>query len=908
MVEDQENFEVSNKASIERWRSVIEATSDYVVVVDNDLKISYVNRTKSGTRKKDLIGKFLPNYYHETARDRVEQTLRGVLQTGQNAAYYTENEDLDNQTVYFESNASVFTIDGTVEGIIVVSRDISDRRRTEAALIRSEHYNRSLFEQSSIGLVVCQMDGKLVDINNAFAQITGRTIEECKELTYWDLTPEKYAASESLQLEEMSKTGHYGPYEKEYIHKDGHLVPVRLNGSLLLEDDKLFIWSSVEDITKRVRTQEALRKSQKMLKLVLDAIPVRVFWKDRDGLYLGCNRHFANDGGLDSPEDIVGKNDYELGWQEQAERSRADDLSVMNNDAAKIGYEERQTTTDSGHRWLQTSKIPLREDDGEVFGILGVYEDITERKRARDDLRESEHRQSEAQRIAKFGHWELNHTSSELKWSDEIYRIFEIERQEFGASYDAFLNAIHPDDRGLVEATFDASVKNKKPYTIEHRLLLSENRIKHVHERGDTIYSDDGNPIRSVGTVQDITERVDMEDALRRSQKMDAIGQLSGGIAHDFNNQLAVIIGYLEMLEEDIPSNETAREWVNFASKAASHCTDLTRRLLTFSRRQSTEKTTVNLGLAVKELHPIIARSVTPEVEVRYEYDGKTWSVAVDFGELQDAIVNLVLNARDAMPTGGKLLIQTSNTELVADRGAIKLQLEPGDYVQLTLTDTGTGMDKHTMEHLFEPFFTTKPEGEGTGLGLAMVYAFLKRSGGNIEVDSAVGEGTTFRLYFPRSNTSKFALIRDVDDLADSDLPTGNESILIVDDEVALLKLTQKQISKLGYQTRVAENAARALDILAEDMEIDLLISDIVMPGGMNGFELADQATKQRPNLKVLLTSGFASESVDKGDLARFSAYFLNKPFRLSALAHKIRLALDDDATSPSREDTKPTR
>ena len=391
---------------------------------------------------------------------------------------------------------------------------------------------------------------------------------------------------------------------------------------------------------------------------------------------------------------------------------------------------------------------------------------------------------------------------------------------------------------------------------------------------------------------EEIRERKQAEEALRRTQKMEAIGQLSGGIAHDFNNQLGVIIGYLDFLKKHFPEDEKPRQWVETATKAALRCTDLTRQLLAFSRDQGQGKVVVDLNAVLKDMENMVARSLTPEIDVQYFLADDLKMTEIDPGEFQDVILNLVINARDAMPGGGKLLIETTNNDLDADYAALNPGVEPGGYLQLILSDTGAGMDKETLEHVFEPFFTTKPKGTGTGLGLAMVYGFVKRYGGNIEIFSEPGVGTTIRIYLPCSTVSESVPIHR--DTGVDVLPTGSETILIVDDEEDLLQLADQYLSGLGYHTRLAENAAQALEILTTEEEIDLLFSDVVMPGGMSGYELAQQAAEQRPGLKVLLTSGYTAKTVANNGLARFAAHLLSKPYRKDDLALRIRLVLDE--------------
>ncbi len=400
-----------------------------------------------------------------------------------------------------------------------------------------------------------------------------------------------------------------------------------------------------------------------------------------------------------------------------------------------------------------------------------------------------------------------------------------------------------------------------------------------------------------INTLRSHEERELLQKQLQQAQKMEAIGQLSGGIAHDFNNQLSVVIGYLDFLREHLKDTGQPQQWVEIATRSSLRCINLTRQLLAFSRHQPREKTVVNLNTTIKEMETMVERSLTPEVEVQYFLNNSPWLTEIDPSEFQDALLNMVINARDAMPEGGKLLIETRNKYLDNDYVALNPWLDAGEYVQLILSDTGTGMDQETLEHVFEPFFTTKPESKGTGLGMSMVYGFAKRYRGHIKLYSEPGVGTTIRLYLPRTRAPKPDVSNQ--DSLPAPLATGNESILIVDDEVGLLQLADQYLSSLGYRTQLAGNAAQALEILKADDNIDLLFSDVVMPGGMNGYELAQQATqlarlRHRPEPKVLLTSGFTSKTMVHNGLARFSTHLLSKPYRKHDLAQRIRLILDE--------------
>ena len=392
------------------------------------------------------------------------------------------------------------------------------------------------------------------------------------------------------------------------------------------------------------------------------------------------------------------------------------------------------------------------------------------------------------------------------------------------------------------------------------------------------------------------TERLRAEATLRRSQKMDAIDQLSGGIAHDFNNQLGIILGYLDFLKKYNADDEKPSRWVEIASNATLRCTDLTRQLLSFSRTQSDEKVVVDINAKLDEMKNMLDRSVTPAIDIQYVLDEHLWFTEIDPGEFQDAILNMVINARDAMPNGGKLLIETGNKTLDAEYAAVNPDAQAGDYVQLTISDTGCGMDKITQEHVFEPFYTTKSKDKGTGLGMSMVYGFVKRFNGFIQIYSEVDIGTTLRIYLPRATASKADTTNETAD--EQNIPTGTETILIVDDERDLLHLADDYLTSLGYRTLLAENAAKALDILATHEDIDCLFSDVVMPGGMNGYELAEQAVKNRPELKVLLTSGFTSKTIAQNGQVHFVTQMLSKPYRKADLAQRIRTILDEVANT----------
>lgn len=453
--------------------------------------------------------------------------------------------------------------------------------------------------------------------------------------------------------------------------------------------------------------------------------------------------------------------------------------------------------------------------------------------------------------------------------------------------YDNNVQQQFPKDKMLKELNADGyigkALRNSRGEPLGILVVLNSKALKHSSKTAELL---DIFAARASGEVA----RLVTEQALRRSQKMDAIGQLSGGLAHDFNNQLGIILGYLDFLKEHVKDEEKPTKWVNTATHAAVHCTDLTHQLLSFSRTSSNQKTVIDINTRLTELNTMFARSITPAIEIEYFLSSNLWLTEIDPSDFQDAILNLIINARDAMPNGGKLIIETSNKFMDEDVSALNPQAKAGEYVQIMLSDNGCGMNKITQEHIFEPFYTTKEK--GTGLGMSMVYGFAKRFDGFIKVYSEENIGTTFRLYLPRSNATKPSL---PDVQANDPPPRGTETILIVDDELDLLHLADNYLSSLGYKTYLAENAQQAITVLNKYKNIDLLFSDVVMPGGMNGYELAQQVTKDDPALKVLLTSGFTSKAAVSDEQLRFSAQMLSKPYRKISLAKRIRLVLNKD-------------
>ncbi|MBL4712090.1 MAG: response regulator, partial [Gammaproteobacteria bacterium] len=360
-----------------------------------------------------------------------------------------------------------------------------------------------------------------------------------------------------------------------------------------------------------------------------------------------------------------------------------------------------------------------------------------------------------------------------------------------------------------------------------------------------------------------------------------------------FNNILAIVIGNLSLLKAELTNHSGAIKRIETIEQSAKRAADLTKQLLGFSRSKAQQQQITNINTLITDMDNLLARTVTPQIDVVHQLHTNLWHVAIDQGDFQDTLINLILNARDAMSGSGRLILKTENCVLDNERLKLDPDMNPGKYVVLSVCDSGEGITIEQQKRIFEPFFTTKEQGKGTGLGLAMVFGFVNRSGGFIKVFSERNVGTTFRIYLPKCEGE--IQTTEIQALQTENLPRGQEVILVVDDEEMLLELAQETLEALAYRVLIATNAKQALVLLAEEPDIALLITDVLMPGGMNGYELAEQAIENRPNLKVILASGYASKT-EIGDVkSSFSSDILLKPYGLSELAKRVRAILDSD-------------
>jgi PAS domain S-box-containing protein len=579
-------------------------------------------------------------------------------------------------------------------------------------------------------------------------------------------------------------------------------------------------------------------------------------------------------------------------------------------------------------RYIEVSAA--RMEPASLRQVSVLFRDITARREAEAALRVSESNAREnVQRVqlalaagAIIGTWIWDVPANRFAVDEAFAKAFGLDPElgRIGLSIEQVTQTVHPDDREGLLAAMNAALRRGGPYAHQYRTRRADGKYYWLEANGRVELAPDGKALSFPGVLLDIEARrtaeaerdrataalralnetleqrvaertaelMRAEEQLRHSQKMEAVGQLTGGLAHDFNNLLAGISGSMELMQTRLAQGRISEldRFVTGAQGAVKRAAGLTQRLLAFSRRQTLDPKPTILNRLVSGMQDLITRSVGPTIEVETALAGGLWTTFVDVGQLENALLNLCINARDAMPHGGKLTIETGN-RWMDERAAQQRGLTPGQYVSLCVSDTGTGMSPEIVERAFDPFFTTKPTGQGTGLGLSMVHGFAGQSGGTVRIYSELGKGTMICIYLPR-HVGEAEVDDDVIETA-APRASGSETILVVDDEPLVRMVAVEILEELGYHILEADDGPSAMRILNSGQPIDLLVTDVGLPGGMNGRQLADAVRIRRPDLRVLFVTGYAENAVLNHGHLDHGMHVMTKPFLADAFARRVR-------------------
>jgi PAS domain S-box-containing protein len=548
---------------------------------------------------------------------------------------------------------------------------------------------------------------------------------------------------------------------------------------------------------------------------------------------------------------------------------------------------------DGSRFWADVVIDPIRDPAGQLVGFAKVTRDLTDRRAAEAELRASEERfRLLVQSVTDYAIYMLDPQGRVSSWNAGAERFK-------GYSADEIMGEHF--SRFYTEEDLEAEIPRIALETAEREGRFEAEGWRKRKDGSrfwasviiDSIRNEDGELLGFAKVTRDLSEKRAIEEQLRQSQKMEAVGQLTGGLAHDFNNLLTGIGGSLEMIQVRMAQGRTAEvdRYLMAAQGAVKRAAGLTHRLLAFSRRQTLDPKPTNANRLLRDLEELLRRTVGPSVQVEVVEASGLWPTLVDPNQLENAVLNLCINARDAMPDGGRLTIETANKWL-DERAARRHDLPVGQYVSICVTDTGTGMTPEVIAKAFDPFFTTKPIGEGTGLGLSMIYGFTRQSGGQVRIYSELGQGTTMCLYLPRYTG-------DASGEEDTDQPTKlepqgeGEVVLVVDDDPTIRMLVAEVLGEAGYAVLEAADGPSGLKVLGSNARIDLLITDVGLPGGLNGRQVADAARVSRPRLKVLFITGYAENAVVGQGRLEAGMFVMTKPFPMEKLANRIRDILE---------------
>jgi two-component system cell cycle sensor histidine kinase/response regulator CckA len=871
------------------FQTLGDSAPGFLWVSDATGRFIYVNRTWeefTGSNLDQLNESGWEAFNHPHELDQVRARWTHAVERGEQFEMELRYRRRDGEYRWMLARvAPLRSPSGQIEGWVGTSVDIHDLKRAQEELRRQEQELSDFVENAAVPIHWVGPDGTILRANQAELELLGYRREEYVGRKITEFHEEQPVIQDLLRRVTAGEVLH--DYPARLRSKDGTVKHVLIDSSVYFQDGE-FVHTRC--FTRDVTAQRAADQATQRLAAIVASSADAIVGKTLDGTVTSWNAAAERIFGY-SQREMIGASIFRLIPEELHESERQ--LLEQIRRGEWVQFSEAERIRKDGRRiFIALSVSPIRNELGQVIGASSIKRDVTERREAQQALAQSQERLQLALRAARMGTWHWDLGTGLLTWDEGVYQLYGLDAQQPVTRHEQFLERVHPDEQFRVRDAFQRALTETGMVDCEFRIVRPNGKVRWLADQGRLVRNPDGTPSYMTGVCLDVTDRKSVEERLRQAQRMDSVGQLAGGIAHEANNMMSVVLGCADYVLQRSDLPEPVRQDVDQIWRAAKRTAGITQQLLAFSRRQMLQPQVLDLNTTVRDLEPILARALGESRVVRMHLSPTLGHIRADPGQLEQVLVNLTLNARDAMGEGGRLTIETMNVVLDETYAGSKpvMTLEPGEYAALVVTDTGHGMDGPTLARIFEPFFTTKPVGQGTGLGLSTVYGIVKQSGGFIWAYSEPGLGTTFKLYFP--------LVPTIDGAATTTQPPAplgrpDELVLVAEDEPMVRGIIARTLRECGYPVVEAGNGKEALKLLEiETRPVRLVIADVVMPD-MGGREMASHIAQRWPQVPVLFTSGYTGMDVVRRGLLEEGREFLQKPLVPETLARKVREMMD---------------
>jgi len=869
------------KKSENKYRSLIDKTGVGIATTDIFGRLSFVNDTLCsllGYSKEELLGSPFALFLHPEDRRRVLlQFFTGFVKPQDSIQLEFRVIHKSGKTVHLYSSPTVFTYKGKILSFNAIIIDITALKNTQDKLQKSEEQLKTIIESIYDVIFRLSPEGTITYISQRAEGLHGYKPEQLMGKHFSETTPPEDIPKAAAALKKVLSGETVSDFQIQQVGKSGEPFPVEISAVPVKEEGKIVaIQGIMRDITERKRAEESLLKSEKKYRDLIENIRDVVYSIDIKGKLTYISPVIESITEY-KPSEFIGHHFTEFIYSEDLSGIQKQFHNIMKGYLKSSEY--RIVTKSGAIRWIRTSSKPLIVED-RAMGVHGVLTDITERKMTEEALRESEENfRLVTQNIPVVVYSALpDEHSTNTFVSGRVEELTGYAGNEFLENPTLFNELIHEDDREWTWKKIEEHRRERTTLDLEYRILTKNREIKWIRDKAVPLLDEDGEILRIDGFMEDVTEKKILEEQLRESQKMEAIGRFAGGIAHDFNNMMTAVIGFSDYLLSSRKDDKALTSIVEQIKTAGERAASLTQQLLTFSRRERSEFKDLDLNRLIADMEPILNQLIGEDIKLEIALSKKSSIIAADYSQVEQIIMNLAVNSRDAMPNGGRLSIKTANIKLDEKYCKDRTDIQPGRYVMLSIADTGCGMDEETRVQIYEPFFTTKEVGKGTGLGLAIVYGIVKQSRGHILCSTVPDKGTTFELYLPYSKPTP-QIDTPKEDLSESMNFIGQGTILVVEDEAIVREYTCSVLKKYGYNVLEAEKSEEAIEIAANHAgTIDLLVTDIIMPG-IRGTKLAQEMRSLSPKIAILFISGYPDKAIELQEETERGNKFLQKPF-----------------------------